>query len=276
MSFGTSWDTNQPFGGEPTGMRTATNQWAFDGTYVNTSNQACSVCSVDWTKTSGPLTNDPTTAYWVSGTLWPGATYSASLAKSLFFTNGQQEVVSEKGLFSMIRPLPNFIAKVTGQVYADSGNYYTSDTRELRGGTWLHFGIASSIANEGVNLGYTNAPHNPATGTTFGTYSLTQVITGWVQQYNRPNANNVCIGYQVRGGPGLDSGIDSLGDGSEADNFIWGDSPGAELTIATWLYFEQSFSAFWMFTSPVRHINCRANVPSRLDLARERYQLTLG
>src|SRR5262249_18511655 len=158
------------------------------------------------------------------------------LRKGLTFSNGQHVDLDHQGSLNMRRPIPSFVALVQETVRVDS-EYYWSNTRERKGGTWLHFGIASAQTNEGIAFIYTGAPVQPATGQTYGSYALAQVIESWRQQYNLVDGTN-CTGFQAQGGGGLDGGYPSLGNASNADHSptnSWADSPGAFLSIARWL-----------------------------------------
>ncbi len=95
-----------------------TAQWEFDGIYVNDSWQLA-----DWSVPEAPafygsvnFSNNPawlaleaTRAWWVSGAFDPPAKYHAHVGERLTFENGQEAVVTAKGLFSMHRPKTNSI-----------------------------------------------------------------------------------------------------------------------------------------------------------------------
>ena len=51
------------------------------------------------------VTNENTHAWWVSGgNVFPGEKYQAHIGMDLVFANGQNAVVTSKGLFNMYRP----------------------------------------------------------------------------------------------------------------------------------------------------------------------------
>jgi hypothetical protein len=250
MTFAPDWANDRPFGGAPPNIQGTTNKWTLDGTYVNQFTQSCDTCSVDRTKNDNLLTNEVTDAWWVSGAPGrPGARYHATLDYGLTFSNGQHIVLSEKGLFPMFRPLPDFHAEIRDQVRVDANNYYFTDSRQPHApSTYLHFGISSSPANDGIAFVYTGAPLKDDS-TTYGWYRITQVVESYSERYNI-YTNNVCdAGYQTNATHGLDGGDPSIGSESLADHSPdnWADSPGVPLTEAHWLSEAQSFSAFLMF-----------------------------
>ncbi|HEX5217994.1 MAG TPA: hypothetical protein VFZ59_00365 [Verrucomicrobiae bacterium] len=273
VTFTSQWAANPPYSGEPPNIQhpLTTNQWSFGGAFVNAwSNSVPGLqypnCSLSYYVDGSLLKNPQTTAYWVSGSAGLlGMEHAVTLEKSLTFSNGQQVAWSEVGMFRMFRPLPEFHAEVRETVRVDT-NAYFSDTRQLKGGTWLHFGIASSPTNEGIAFVYTNAPRIPNTTNAYGRYFITQVVESSQQQYNvRIGAS--CLGYQWDGN-GLD-GSNPYGDTnafSGATHHEWWDSPASGLTYASWLKRTDSFRTYLMF-QPQPHANSVA-VPM--------YQLTWG
>jgi hypothetical protein len=231
------------------GLLGVTNHWSFGGSFVNESNQACATCSINWTNDPSLLTNETTVAYWVSGgrTL-PGATYQAELKLGLFFTNGQIAKLEERGLFAMLRPLPDFTARTQAVVAVDA-DYYVWRSTNRAGPTFLHFGNARSFAEDGIAFAYTNAPIKAGTNT-YGTYSLVQVIDSFIQRYNvYTDSNGVCVaGFETnivsaRDGDGTIGSL-SLGDHSPTD---WSDSPCTPLGVAGWLWDSRAFHSWLMF-----------------------------
>jgi hypothetical protein len=164
-------------------------------------------------------------------------------------SNGSTLILSGKGRFSMLRPLPTFYAQIREQVRVDTNWFFSNDRQQRHDGTNLHFGIASSVTNEGIAFVYSNALTSPAALETYGKYALAQIIEVWRQQYNLRDGTS-CTGYQAGGEHGLDGKYPSLGDASETIDYVggrWADSPGASLTIATWLTYTNSFKTFLMF-----------------------------
>jgi hypothetical protein len=234
----------------PPGLKTKDCKWTLPGTYVNKSEQPYPAGSVNWTSDASLLTNETTYGWWVSGEKNPpGATYTASLVENLGFSNGQYAVMSEQGRLAMLRPLPIFNASVREEVRVDSEWYWSNNRQQKHEGVNLHFGIASSITNEGIAFKYNDAPLNPKTGETYGIYALAQVIENWRQQYNLQDGTT-CTGYQAEGWLGLDGEFPTLGPASSAPQSppdSWADSPGTPLSIARWLRHATSFSTFLMF-----------------------------
>ncbi len=152
----------------PAGIATKTVQWTFDGNYLNASNLPCADCSVNYTTNSALLTNETTSAWWVSGSMSPPATYSARLTETLTLSNGSLVVVSGKGMFSMLRPTPTFNAEVRETVRVDTDWFWSNDRQQQHPGTNLHFGIASAVTNEGIAFVYASAPLKPDTTETYG------------------------------------------------------------------------------------------------------------
>jgi len=73
-------------------------KWTLDGNYVNACTQPLSTSSTNYFTDGAPLTNSVTSAWWVSGSANPPATYGVRLAENLTFSNGSQVVVAGKGL----------------------------------------------------------------------------------------------------------------------------------------------------------------------------------
>jgi hypothetical protein len=222
-------------------------QWTFEGHFLNDSNQPSPDYSVNYTTNSAKLTNDTTTAWWVSGGN-PPATYTARLTETLKLSDGSVVSNSAQGLFSMLRPLPEFHAEIRDDVRVDT-NYFFTNTREPHPpGTYLHFGTSSSPANDGIVFVYTNAPLG-VDSATYGRYSLAQVIESLTQRYNI-YTNGVCeAGYETNDVHGLDGGYPSPGPASEASYSpdLWADSPGAALSTAHWLFNTNAFTTYLMF-----------------------------
>jgi hypothetical protein len=259
MVFVPDWD-QIPAGLDET---KTTYQWKLPGNFVNESNQPCATCSVNWSKNENLLTNQTTAAWWTSGgNGWPGREYTADLKVNLVFTNGQKETLDVEGLFNMFRPMPDFKAEVRDTVYVGTNAHWSN--RQLKGGTWLHFGTASSSTNEGIAFVYTNAPMIPNSTNNYGRYFITQVVEGFRQQYNVRFGTN-CIAEQIDGS-GLD-GSNPYGEGyKSSDHGEWWDSPGSELTYASWLKRTDSFRTHLMF-QPQPYAN---------SIAVPMYQLTWG
>jgi hypothetical protein len=232
----------------PANVASRSVQWTFEGHFLNDSNLPCPDCSTNYTTNSAKLTNDTTTAWWVSGGN-PPATYTARLTETFKLSNGSIVSNSAQGLFSILRPLPAFRAEIRDGVHVDTNYFFTSPRGEPHPpGTYLHFGTSSSSANDGIVFIYTNAPLAPDS-TTYGQYSLAQVIETYRQRYNR-FTNDVCeAGYETNDLHGLDGSYPSLGPASEAaySPEVWADSPGAALTTAHWLSQSNSFTTYLMF-----------------------------
>src|SRR5439155_10485102 len=90
-------------------------QWTFEGHFLNDSNQPCTDCSVNYTTNFAKLTNDTTAAWWVSGGN-PPVTYTARYVETLKLNDGSFLTNSAQGLFSMLRPLPEFHAEIRDDV----------------------------------------------------------------------------------------------------------------------------------------------------------------
>jgi hypothetical protein len=233
----------------PVGIRSRDIKWSFDGNFLNDSNQPSPAASINYTTNRSKLTNETTSAWWVSGSMVPPAIYKAILTETLTLTNGSVVVLTGSGMFSMVRPLPTFRADIRDEVRVDTNNWYYTDTRQPHpNGTYLHFGIASSSSNDGIVFVYTNAPLR-GDSTTYGQYSLAQVIESITQKYNL-FTNGVCeAGYITNDTQAVDGGYPSLGPASEADHSpeVWADSPGATLSTAHWLSQSDSFATYLLF-----------------------------
>jgi len=187
-----------------------------------------------------PTANSNVFYYWVDG--------GSNRQVECSVTVGGQTVVA-KTTFDVIRPLPTFYAEVRDQVRVDTFWYFSNNRQLLHPGTNLHFGISSSLTNEGIAFYYSNAPVNSITSETFGRYALAQIVEYVQQRYNIGSGTN-CVGYQFQDSTGLDSSFPSLGTESETVDYIgdrWADSPGTPLTSASWLAHTNSFITYLMF-----------------------------
>ena len=86
-----------------------TQKWTFGGNFYNDgTNEVPGVsfptCSVHYFRDENMLRNDPTTAWWVSGSHPFPSAYHVTLDKGLTFANGQQVALNESGSFQMYRP----------------------------------------------------------------------------------------------------------------------------------------------------------------------------
>jgi hypothetical protein len=230
--------------------------WTFKGKYVNdhtnaVSNKTYPDCSVNYFENRDLLENEVVTNWWVSGK-YPHEEYSAKFGVNLEFANGQQAVPVTKGLFHMMRPLPQCYAEFRGVVAADT-NYFDNylESGHVLSVPWLHFGVSTSpyptFSDSGVVLGYSNAPvfTDGFANAIYGDYFFTQIIC----QHTKRNVyiETICSGEEINK-CGLDNQIlmnDRLGV-TRAET--WHDSPGSPLNVGTsWLSREDSFQTFLMF-----------------------------
>ena len=91
----------------PSGTQKGPILWEFNGTFYNDGTNAVPgvswpTCSSNYFQNPNLLTNETTTAWWVSG--GNPAQYHAHIGEYLTFANGQELAVTAKGLFSMYRP----------------------------------------------------------------------------------------------------------------------------------------------------------------------------
>ncbi|NOS70228.1 MAG: hypothetical protein HOP33_09885 [Verrucomicrobia bacterium] len=194
-----------------------------------------------------------------SGTVYPNFSTTKSNTSFYWVSGGSKEVkctlklggqeITAKTTIKVTRPLPTFNAEIRDQVRVDTNNWYYTDNRQPHpAGIYLHFGISSSSANDGIAFVYTNAPIDSSSHT-YGRYFIAQVMNSLIQRYNL-YTNGVCeAGYQTNDVNALDGGYPAPGNFSEATQSPgdWADSPGAELTSAHWLYQSNSFSTYLMF-----------------------------
>ena len=247
INFSPEWVQSYPYSGEPPSISSKTDEWTLDGTFVNQSTQSCSTCSVDWTRNSALLRSNTITAWWVSGGVAP-VTYSARVTESLTFSNGTFLVLSRPGLFSMRRPLPTFNPHKVGTVLVDDNNYYVIDIPRQeypRIGTFLHFGISSNSASDGIVFPYTDAP--TTNSVPYGIYKLAQIIDSETLQFNIYTNGSCEAGYETNIFRMRDagSGWSSAEDHSPE---TWADSPGVTLASPKhWLHREDHFSTWLMF-----------------------------
>jgi hypothetical protein len=230
--------------GEPPSTQSTTNLWTLEGVYVNQFTQACATCSVDYFNNSLQRTNEFLTNWWVSGEPYiPGAIYEAKLDYGMTFPNGQHCVLSEKAFLSMLRPLPTFTTPVRDTVRVGT-NFGING--QIDPGWRLQFGRNTPNTNIDVGIAYvyTSAPLDLETGTPFGRYFITQLITAFHQQYNERDGTN-CVGTELHGS-GLDGANPYQGYATETSG-EWSDAPGGGLTTASWLSMSTSFKSFLMF-----------------------------
>ena len=98
LTFATNWSR------VPSGVQSRVAHWTISGTYVNDHVHESANSSTNYFINTDLLTNETTSAWWVSGGMSPPATYTAKFSENLTFTNGRQLVISAKGQFSMFRP----------------------------------------------------------------------------------------------------------------------------------------------------------------------------
>jgi len=97
ITFTTNWSSM------PAGVQSRTVHWTLDGNYVNDFDQFSFNTSTNYFVNTSLLTNETTSAWWVSGATNP-IIYTARLAENLTLTNGAQAIVTAKGQFKMFRP----------------------------------------------------------------------------------------------------------------------------------------------------------------------------
>ena len=246
VNFNLNWNGSLAGGAIPTNF-----QWRLGGTYVNRRIPAANGNSSDI------YTNDPSllknvalpTNWWVSGGLNPPVTYTASVQCDLIFTNGnQKQPVNASGQFTMIQPLPNFSANILEPVAVDT-NYY--ENGELAGGTWLHFGIASNLANMGIVFISTNVPYQPplfgVSNVLYGEYFVVQIINDSHAKENFLDG----IHSRQRDNYGLDKNY-PYQNHYQANSFdgIWYDAPADRLDDYSWASRSESFTDYLMFLYP--------------------------
>ena len=87
------------------GIQQKTVIWVFDGTYVNDHTNAGPSTSDNYFMNPFQVTNENTHAWWVSGgNVFPGVEVPSAHWNGSVFANGQNAVVTSKGLFNMHRP----------------------------------------------------------------------------------------------------------------------------------------------------------------------------
>ena len=235
LTFSTNWSK------VPAGIASKSVQWTFEGNFLNDSNQVSADASVNYTTNKAKLTNETTSAWWVSGGLNPPATYTARLTETLTLSNGSTVVVSGKGMFAMYRPLPAFSAVIRDSVRVGT-NFSAGGI--IDPGFRLQFGINTALSNAGIALIYSNAPTIPNTTNTYGRYFITQIVSSFHQRYNLRDGTN-CVGTELAGN-GLDT-QNPYDTPSELGFGEWTDSPGGGLTTASWLTMGGSFRSHLMF-----------------------------
>lgn len=77
-------------------------RWCLEGEFVNSFNQPCADCSINYVQDTSLLANETTSAWWITSA-WP-AQYHSLVGMHLKFANGQEATVTGKGLFAMYRP----------------------------------------------------------------------------------------------------------------------------------------------------------------------------
>jgi hypothetical protein len=126
-------------------------KWTLTGNYVNNDTPGSSTVSTNYFADFNMLTNETASAWWVSGGS-PPTTYTVALAENLTLNNGQQIIVTAKGLFNMFRPN---VAMVNPTVHGTPENIWLTGYPDSypAGPAWT--GLEAGIIGLGV-AGTTN------------------------------------------------------------------------------------------------------------------------
>ena len=157
---------------------------------LNDSNQVSADASVNYTTNKAKLTNETTSAWWVSGGLNPPATYTARLTETLTLSNGSTVVVSGKGMFAMYRPQARITA-TTGVVALDTNQTIAQGCSNIFG---LHYGIPSNCGGT-PGIVFSNSYTWPYQFS--GTYQWVQVISDYVLRYQSNDGSSSWIKKQA-------------------------------------------------------------------------------
>jgi hypothetical protein len=128
-----------------------TNQWILGGIFYNDESNSVPgetypTCSITYYVNTEKLTNNPTTAWWVSGNFDPPDVYPAVVNCTLFFYNGQAPLtIGASGLFNMYRPQAT-VTTTTGTVAVDNNIEYTPT------GFALHYGDPTYSGIHGITF----------------------------------------------------------------------------------------------------------------------------
>jgi hypothetical protein len=229
LTFSTNWNI------VPQGVQSRSTQWLFDGIYYNDANQPSPAASINYTNNEDLLTNETTSAWWVSGGFNPPMIYAAQLSENLFLSNGRVLVLTASGLFNMYRPQARIFATTgtvaldTNYIDAQSGNHYFG----------LHDGIPSQYGVPGIT--FSNQVTVPAGFS--ANLQWVQVINSFALTFQTNDASGTW--YIWSGTNGLDGQFPypANRDGTAED------SPGVAITqLADLSYIAQNLSDSGNFT----------------------------
>ena len=184
LTFSTNWSKLPP------GVASRKVQWTFEGNFLNESNQLCANCSPNYATNQAKLTNETTSAWWVSGAN-PAATYSAQLIETLTLSNGSTVVVSGKGLFSLLKPQARMDA-ITGTLALDTHMYDGLNNNGIPQYTFgLHYGVPTLSDTNSVygppGIVISNYVSLPAGFS--GSAQFVQVINSYLLRYQSTNGS---------------------------------------------------------------------------------------
>ena len=183
----------------PQGVQSKTAQWTFEGHFLNDSNQPCADCSVNYTANAAKLTNEITSAWWVSGGTNPPVTYTARLTETLTLSNGSTVIVSGKGLFSMLRPHARIDVQ-TGTPSFDTNLIYGMGPSGPLYTLGLHYGMPTISGTNTPGIVLSNYFFLPPEYS--GSVQFVQVIDSYLIRYQ----TNTPVGSWIRAqGSGLDT-----------------------------------------------------------------------
>lgn len=232
----------------PEGIKSRQVQWTFEGNFVNDSNQPCADCSVNYWTNSAKLTNETTSAWWISGSYNPPATYTARLTETLTLSNGSTLVLSAKGLFRMYRPQAT-ISAITTRVTV------TNNT--------IWFGVPGF--GDGITFDHTLAIPTNSSGSVFaGTNEWVQVNYNTLGVYQDIHSTNY---VRVQNGPApfgdYPIPYTNLFADVETGKFIPVDSPRSPLPATGFVRVEISDDfKMWMMFKPTGGNSVPLNVVS--------------